>query len=151
MRTEVRIESSTETTDLWSVELGQPPRRLTSHPGREASPAFTSTGILSFERDGRIYRLHRGSTTFVGRGTEPAWAPRGGPVAFVRDGAIHVTLGGAAEKVAAGTSPAWSPDGRRLVYSTVDGLHVLTLADGQRRRLTSPGYPRADLAPSVRA
>jgi TolB protein len=151
VRTLVRIAGSTETTDLWRVSAsGGAPTQITRHAGREASPAFTSTGILTFERDGKLYRLVHGRALFELVGTEPAWGPKGEQLAFVRGNAVYVTRGGKPAKVADGSAPSWSGDGRRLVYSTKDGLYSVAVDGTNRRRLTNPGYPRADLSPSWR-
>jgi TolB protein len=81
----------------------------------------------------------------------PAWAPGGRRVAFDAGTRLAVMRSDGTgfrllpQVTSDDGEPAWSPDGRRLVLSGVEevggesDLHVLELATGRARRLTSDG------------
>jgi Tol biopolymer transport system component len=81
----------------------------------------------------------------------PAWAPAGGRVAFDAGTRLAVMRSDGTgfrllpQVTSDDGEPAWSPDGKRLVLSGVEevggesDLHVLDVATGRSRRLTSRG------------
>jgi Tol biopolymer transport system component/predicted Ser/Thr protein kinase len=96
----------------------------------------------------------------------PAWSPDGTQIAFLRDlpgGGSEVRLvpptGGPERKIAevqtrAECGLSWSPDGRSLAVADrssagdPQGIFLLDVADGSKKRLTSPSALSSDLLPA---
>jgi Tol biopolymer transport system component len=102
-----------ECSDIWSMTLGAPPRRLTFRGGH--SPSWSPHGTrLAFLRLSRVRRgVYRDDIYIVrrdGRGLRrltrrgalgPVWAPDGRWIAFIRHGDIYVvhSTGGGLRRV----------------------------------------------------
>ncbi len=96
----------------------------------------------------------------------PAWSPDGTQIAFLRDragGGSELRLipptGGPDRKigelqVGAGGGLAWAPDGSLLAVvdrssaGDCPGIFLLDIADGSKKRLTSPAAPSSDMLPA---
>jgi TolB protein len=148
------FERGGSTTDLFTIGIDvTAERRITKHPGVEASPEFNRASrnrVLFFEREGWVHALYAGRERRLYRGTEPAKSPRSGLVAFVRDGTIYVSNGGRPFRIARGSAPAWSPDGTRIVYAGLDGIFTVRADGRDRRRVTRSPELAHDLDPSWR-
>jgi hypothetical protein len=100
---------------------------------------------LAYQSGGRIYTVARNGSgrRFVTTGLYPDWSPNGASIAYVRTGALRV-----ASKVLATHviwKPHWSPDGKELAFARSDGIHVVTLAGGERQVASTTGEPTAPL------
>ena len=135
---------------------------LTTLPGREVFPSFSPDGSqVAFAWDGgnsnatnpfnlyvkaigfeKIEQLTHEPADFI----VPAWSPDGSTIAFARQGGDRPGIfsiparGGAERKLAdanldlpAFMSLGWSPDGRQLVYSTTEGIRLVTTETGEVR------------------
>jgi Tol biopolymer transport system component len=120
-----------------SREDGSGAVRLTTAPGADLDPAWSSTGRIAFhsERDGNtdIYVMNAdGSaqtrlTNNAAQDYSPAWSPDGSRIAFVseRDGhpAIYVMNADGSspvritDTVDGDFDPAWSPDGTKIAFT----------------------------------
>jgi eukaryotic-like serine/threonine-protein kinase len=154
------------------------PMPLTSYPGYESNPTFSPDGnqvAFAWSRIDpdhfNIYAKVLGSNQAVqlttGPDSEcPAWSPDGRSIAFVRelsqthDGVFLISaLGGPERKIAdvdpAGDCIAWHPNGKWLLVSDRPspdqplGLFSLSLATGEKQRLTLPPSGNSDRAPAV--
>jgi len=135
---------------------------ITSFPGWEVQPSFSPDGSqLVFSWDGgpshvaSIYTMMtsggppRPLTSGPGKDFAGVWSPDGNWIAFVRnhrDVLLISPLGGPERKVAEAGYPslAWAPDSKSLaiVDTPASGgplsIFEVSLAGGQKRRLTSP-------------
>jgi Tol biopolymer transport system component len=135
---------------------------LTTYPGIEGPPSLSPDGNqVTFERGGDIFvkqvdgeALAQLTSTAVPE-QAPAWSPDGRQIAFTRaaEGIFVISpLGGGERKVADTRAArllktmAWTPDGRSLIVSELTSpvcasLFVISIATGQKTRLTSPPEP----------
>jgi len=135
---------------------------LTTYPGIEGPPSLSPDGNqVTFERDGDIFvkqvdgeALVRLTNTTQTE-SAPAWSPDGRAIAFTRaDEGIFVVspLGGGERKIAGTHAPlllkaiAWTPDASSLIVSELTSpicasLFVVSVATGQKTRLTAPPEP----------
>ena len=135
---------------------------LTTYPGIEGPPSLSPDGNqVTFERGGDIFvkqvdgeALVQLTSTAVPE-QAPAWSPDGRQIAFTRaaEGIFVISpLGGGERKVADTRAArllktmAWTPDGRSLIVSEMTSpvcasLFVISIATGQKTRLTSPPEP----------
>ena len=156
------------TTIAWLAGVRRsslPPSRLvplTTYPGIEGPPSLSPDGNqVTFERGGDIFvkqvdveaLVQLTSTTLPEHA--PTWSPDGRQIAFTRagDGIFVVSpLGGGERKVADTRAAlllktmAWTPDGQSLIVSEMTSpicasLFVISIATGQKTRLTSPPEP----------
>jgi Tol biopolymer transport system component/cytosine/adenosine deaminase-related metal-dependent hydrolase len=122
--------------DLWTMEMGRQPRRLTSDAFVETEPTWSPDGrqlaYLS-DRAGSMdiwvrdvsTGAERRATELPGAETSPAWSPDGWRLAFVSDGEVFIVdlKSGDGEKVHdrlfSPGRPSWAPDGRALVLSVL--------------------------------
>ncbi len=141
--------------------------KVTSYPGWERSPSFSPDGSqLTFswapEKAGRgsiyVVMAEGGSprrlTTPSGYDEAPVWSPDGSSIAFLRDSRdvmLISPLGGTERKLteASYRSLAWSPDSRSLALvdklaKEAFSIFEVSVASGERRRLTSPPSKRLD-------
>jgi Tol biopolymer transport system component/lysophospholipase L1-like esterase len=158
--------------DIWTSQPdGTSPRRLTTHSGIDASPAWspdrskiafssTRTGsgdIYTMNSDGSgVVRL----TTSVGVDGSPSWSPDGARIVFssvvggnsdiysmMADGTGLARL---TTHTAIDASPDWSPDGSRIVFSSsrTGSSDIYSMkADGTDvRRITATAAIDADPA-----
>jgi Tol biopolymer transport system component/DNA-binding winged helix-turn-helix (wHTH) protein len=141
---------------------------LTTLPGMEVFPSFSPDGSqVAFAWDGgnsnatspfnlyvkaigfeKIEQLtHEPADRMV-----PAWSPDGSTIAFARQGGNRPGIfsiparGGAERKLADANldlppfiSLGWSPDGRQLVYSTTEGIRLVTTETGEVRPVNIGG------------
>ena len=135
---------------------------LTTYPGVEGPPSLSPDGNqVTFERGGDIFvkqvdgeaLVQLTSTALLEQA--PAWSPDGRQIAFTRAGEgifVISPLGGGERKVADTRAPlllktmAWTPDARSLIVSEMTSpvcasLFVVSIATGQKTRLTSPPEP----------
>ena len=138
------------------------PVPLTTYPGVEGPPSLSPDGNeVTFERNGDIFvkqvdgeaLVQLTSTALVDYA--PAWSPDGRQIAFARAGEgifVISPLGGGERKIAETRAPvllktmAWTPDARSLVISELTSpicasLFVISVATGEKTRLTSPPEP----------
>ena len=135
---------------------------LTTYPGIEGPPSLSPDGNqVTFERAGDIFvkqvdgeALVQLTSTALAE-QAPTWSPDGRQIAFTRAGeGIFVVspLGGAERKVADTRAAlllktmAWTPDAQSLIVSEMTSpicasLFVISIATGQKTRLTSPPEP----------
>ena len=119
------------TRDLFLINAdGTGELRLTSDSGEEYHPKFSPDGLqivysLEWRGHSDLYAVHRDSMG-------GAWSA---PVQLTRGGSGFLGM--------------WSPDGRQLVYSSAEGIRVLTLGGADRLLVdlvkegrTRRGYPR---------
>jgi Tol biopolymer transport system component len=142
-----------------------PPSRvipLTTYPGVEGPPSLSPDGNqVTFERNGDVFVKQVDGEAAVRLTSTaepeyaPAWSPDGRQIAFTRssEGIFVISpLGGGERKVADTRAPlllrtmAWTPDGASLVVSELTSpicasLFVISIATGQKTRLTSPPEP----------
>ncbi len=120
--------------DIYVKAIGsEQPLRLTSDPASDESPGWSPDGTqIAFLRD------------LPGGGSEVRLvAPTGGP---------ERKIGEVQARAECGLS--WSPDGRSLAVADGSalgvplGIFLLDVADGSKRRLTSPAAPSFDLLPA---
>lgn len=128
--------------DLWLKLVGEPEaRRLTSDPATEANPAWSPDGA-------QVAFLRYPSLT------------ESGYVDLFTAAEVHLVspVGGPARRVSnfpAGPHLSWSPDGRWLATSKArsggdppGGIHLISVATGESRNVTSPEPPAFDLYPA---
>src|SRR5262245_59161495 len=135
---------------------------LTTYPGVEGPPSLSPDGNqVAFERDGDIFvkqvdgeALVRLTNTALHE-RAPAWSPDGRQIAFTREGDgvfVISPLGGAERRIAETRVPlllktiSWTADAHSLVISEMTSsvcasLFVVSIATGQKTRLTSPPEP----------
>ena len=140
-------------------EVQAPPPRLaplTSTAGLERTPAISPDGRhVAFGWNGEsennfdIYvQLVEGGaplrlTTHPGAESSPVWSPDGRMIAFYRGGSDRGTFlipatGGSEKKLLDNAIPdCFTTDGRGLVVEYQGALHVVDLASGARRQITS--------------
>lgn len=142
--------------DLWLMEIGGAPQRLTDDPFVEVDPAWAPDGrrfVYASDREGGtdLYLADVGSsvqrrvTTDGGR--MPAWSPDGREIAYngggFGDGGVRVldVEAGEVRTVRSGLNdpgrPTWSPDGRRVVVSALD-RYSTRYREGVNRPLSIP-------------
>ena len=144
------------------VADGTDPRRLTTDPARDHSPAFSSDGArIAFvsERDGNaeLYVMDADGghqtrlTDDPGVDIGPAFSPDGSRIAFSSDRAgsqdvytmaldgtdVRHVVGGASTQE---TSPAYAPDGRTIAFTS-------NAAEGGADVWTWPIVPRGSVVP----
>lgn len=135
---------------------------LTTYPGIEGPPSLSPDGNqVAFERNGDIFvkqvdgeALVQLTNTSVAEHA-PAWSPDGRQIAFVRAGTgifLISPLGGGERRVAETRVPlllktmAWTQDSKSVVISEMTSsicasLFLITVATGEKRRLTWPPEP----------
>ncbi len=141
---------------------------LTTYPGFQSAPSFSPDGSqVAFSWNGEkqdnfdIYvKLVSGGpplrlTTEPQPDVSPVWSPDGSHIAFVRDGFVYLisALGGPERKLSRGSTQvewvqrsvlAWTPDGKSLAVVDRDSdtspraIYLVSIATGERQRLTSP-------------
>jgi dipeptidyl aminopeptidase/acylaminoacyl peptidase len=128
-------------------ELGQMPTRAkraidVGRPGGQGRRSLRACVEVDGQPDSGDCSIEYGT---------PAWAPRGRRLAFDAGTRLAVMRSDGTgfrllpQITSDDGEPAWSPDGRRLVLSGVEevggesDLHILDLATGRARRLTSDG------------
>jgi Tol biopolymer transport system component len=135
---------------------------LTTYPGIEGPPSLSPDGNqVTFERGGDIFVKQVDGEALVQLTSSapmehaPAWSPDGRQIAFTRAGeGIFVVspLGGGERKVADTRAAlllktmAWTPDAQALIVSEMTSpicasLFLVSIATGQKTRLTSPPEP----------
>lgn len=131
-------EDDQQRMDLWEyhVESGQT-RRLVD------ADALAGSGALSAEEEARRERLRIAALTGI---VDYVWAPDGSALLFPLDGSLfHYALPeGPARKLADAadgfvTDPKIAPDGRHVAFVRGQNLHVVAVADGSVRALTTDG------------
>ena len=143
---------------------------LTSYPGTQRSPslspdgrkfAFAWTGFTGDNLDIYVQNVDNGTpsrlTSDPAADDYPTWSPDGSRIAFIRSGVVYlVPSGGGKERElarAAGPGLDWSPDGSLLAISNREsdneplGIFVVSVATGQRQRITQPSAPARDEYP----
>jgi Tol biopolymer transport system component len=117
------------------------PFRLTSSPAEETSPAWSPDGgYIAFAR---ALSAERFALVVIPQ--------RGGPERVVSESFSPPLL----VRMNAPSGPAWTPDGKSLVASGREsqqepfGLFVISVATGEKRRLTSPPASSGDFSPAV--
>jgi Tol biopolymer transport system component len=159
--------------EIYSMrEDGSEVRRLTDHPAREQSPAWSpDRRWIAFvsDRDGeeQIYVMRfdgrgvRRLTTGAGPNRSPAWSPDGQQIAFVseRDGNEEIYRmdpdGSSVTRLTDDTGrdfdPAWSPDGSKIAFASkregTDAIFVMDADGGRVIRLSMPGAGLPEFAP----
>lgn len=147
-------------------------------PGRENLPAFSGDGkrlVFSWNggdgvfSDVYVRSIDGGEPLRLTKGAAdslyPVFTPDGNSVAFSRSGVetseifLVPVLGGGERKIAevrsGGSSFSFTPDGRALVVpnreteSATTGIFVISLPDGQMRRITTPPDGLIDGTPRV--
>jgi len=142
--------------DLWSMEIGSAPVRLTDDAFVEVDPAWAPDGsrfVYASDRDGstELYLARSGSgahrrlTTDGGR--MPTWSPDGSEIAYLGgqgdEAGVRVldVQSGAVRTVRRGLNdpgrPTWSPDGRRVVVSALH-RYSTRYREGVNRALSIP-------------
>lgn len=125
--------------DLWSMDIGSAPVRLTDDPFVEVDPSFSPDGsrlAYASDRDGQVDLYVRDVRSGAERrvttdgGRAPAWSPDGSAIAFSGGSGDEAGLrvlelsSGEVRTVRRGLNdpgrPTWSPDGRRIVVSALD-------------------------------
>lgn len=153
-------ERGTERSDVYRMNLdGSGRRQLTDDPANDSAPAVSPDGTrIAFEsdRDGNyeIYVIDaRGGnpvrlTTDPARDLAPAWSPDGRQLVFTSDRDNRASAdvyrmnadGSGVERLTSDLSnwaPQFSPDGQQVAVQVDLDVHVINLADGSRRSLTS--------------
>lgn len=142
--------------DLWSMEIGSEPVRLTDDPFVEVDPAWSPDGsrfAYASDREGEtdLYVVdvasgaHRRVSSDGGSG--PAWSPDGSEIAYTggafADGGVRVLdlETGEARTIRSGLNdpgrPTWSPDGRSVVVSALH-RYSTRYREGVNRALLLP-------------
>jgi Tol biopolymer transport system component len=126
---------------------------LTSFPELEEYPSLSPDGSqVAFTWKDDIYVKQVDGDGFVqitkdpGVESRPSWSPDGRQITFVRDGGVFLVsaLGGGERRIADSAGPpVWMPDGSGLLITSrfapnALSIVVVSLADGQKRRLTFP-------------
>ena len=135
---------------------------LTTYLGTEGPPSLSPDGNqVAFERGGDIFVKQVDGEALIQLTNSaipefaPAWSPDGRQIAFTRTGeGVFLTspLGGGERKIVDARTPlllkttAWTPDAQSLVISELTSpicasLFVVSIATGQKTRLTSPPEP----------
>ena len=114
---------------------------------------FRCTGIYVMRQDGTV--LHE----ILQSGWRPRWSPDGSRLAvsaakdengsFTSMAPLAIDLSGNAVVMGVGNDVSWSPRGTYLAYSS-DGLRIVNVRDGARRRLSRHAGANPSWAPDGR-
>jgi Tol biopolymer transport system component/imidazolonepropionase-like amidohydrolase len=142
--------------DLWSMEIGEAPVRLTDDPYTEVDPSWSPDGTriayASDREDGtnifvRDVASGRERRLTTDGGQMPSWSPDGSEIAFVGgEGDVRIVdvAGGSSRTLRGGLNspgrPTWSPDGRSVVVSAL-WRYSTRFREGVNRPLMIPTRP----------
>jgi TolB protein len=153
-------------SDVWLMNAdGTGPRRLTSHPALDLSPAWSPDGArLAFVSDRagtpQLYVMGADGSdpkrlTFQGNYNQtPQWSPRGDQIAFtarderkVFDVFVVAPASGRVDRITqdqgrTNEEPSWAPNGRLVVFkSDRNGAAQLVISDprGERQTVVAGG------------
>lgn len=136
--------------DLYLVSPdGSGLRQLTSGPGLDREPNWSTRGEIAFVRGKLLYSIRPDGSSLERldrRGRKPDWSPNGRRLVYSHDRRLYTMRrdGRSVRKLprrGGGLYPAWSPSGRRIAFRRGRDIYTATSTGGRLRRVHDWGCP----------